>query len=432
MQNILLKNVNIYNGKNDSDILGNYDILIEDGVIKKIAKDIQMQNVKTINLNGAYVIPGLINLHVHLPASGNISKSKVSNMKKLVSFISNNRIGRFIGIKICAKNAKTELLSGVTTIRTVGGISNFDSILKNKINKEKLVGPRILCANMAIGVKNGHMDGTVAKAALNSQDAIEMINKRKQEDVDLIKLMITGGILDTNEKGVIGLLKMPPEMVKACTKRAHELNLKVAAHVESKQGVEVAILNGVDTIEHGANVSDDILDLLKERNGAYVATFSPAIPLSYLNPKLLGYDEIAKYNSNALLSGMIDFTRKCLSKDILVGLGTDTGCPLVTHYNMWRELVFLTKCLQEIDNKKAINMATLENAKIAGIDNLTGSIEEGKSADLLILKENPILSLEALKNPLYVVAKGKIYKSKIKRLKKVEILLDEATKLLNK
>lgn len=431
MKKILLKNVNIYDGKIESDILYDYDILIEDGIIKTISKNISINNVKTINLNGAYVIPGLINLHVHLPASGNISKAKVADMKKLVSFISNNRIGRFIGLKICAKNAKKELLSGVTTIRTVGGISNFDSILKNKIESKKIIGPRILCSNMAIGVKNGHMDGTVAKAALSIEDAIEMIDKHKQEGVDLIKLMITGGILDTKEKGVIGLLKMSPEMVNACTKKAHELNLKVAAHIESRQGVEVAILNGVDTIEHGADVNDDILDLFKKKNGAYVATFSPAIPLSYLDPTLLGYDEIAKYNSNVLLSGMIEFTKKCLNKNILVGLGTDTGCPLVTHYNMWRELVFVTKCVKEIDNKQAINMATLQNAKIANIDTITGSIEEGKSADLLITKENPLLSLETLKNPLYVVYKGKIYKSKIKRLKKVEILLDKATNMIN-
>lgn len=426
MKKILLKNVNIYDGKLDSDLLLNHDILIEDGIIKQIAKNIDCKKAKIINLNGCYVIPGLINLHVHLPASGKLSKTKVGDLKKLVAFISKYKLTQKIGIKICQKNAEKELLSGVTTIRAVGGISNFDSRLRDLINKGKVNGPRILSADSAIGVVNGHMDGTVSKAAKDIPEAVRMVEEHKKDGSDLIKLMITGGILDTKEKGVIGVLKMNPAMIKACTSKAHELGLKVAAHVEGEEGVKAAILNGVDTIEHGSRVSDELIKLFHEHKGAFVATFSPAIPLAILDVKEIGYDDIVSYNTQVLLEGMKEFTTKCLENDIKVGLGTDTGCPLVTHYDMWRELVYFTKCIKGISNKFAIHTATLINAEIAGVSNITGSVEVNKSADLLILKNNPLDDLSYLRNPQLVIHKGKINKKHVKKFKNVEKILDDA------
>ena len=109
MKKLLLKNGNIYDGKLNSDLLMNYDILIEDGIITSIGQNITNNNAKIIDLKGSYVIPGLINLHVHLPASGKPSKKKVGDLKKLVAFISKYEITRKVGIKICQKNAEKEI-----------------------------------------------------------------------------------------------------------------------------------------------------------------------------------------------------------------------------------------------------------------------------------------------------------------------------------
>ncbi len=421
MNTYLLKNINIYDGEASSDIV-NCDIYIENGIIKEIGK-ITNKNVKTIDMKGKYAIPGLINLHVHLPASGKISKTPVAEKKKLIKKITSNSLMRGIGINLCAKYAKMELKSGVTTIRTVGGIADFDTILRDKINAGKKIGPRILAANTAIGVVNGHMDGTVAKAILNNEEGIQMIKALKAENVDLIKLMITGGILDSKERGKIGLLKMPADMVKCLCDEAHKEGLKVAAHVEGSEGVKVAIENGVDTIEHGAPIDDSIILKLKNENKAYVATFSPAIPLSFLNPASLGYSEDVNYNSKVLLDGMVEFTNKCLENKITVGLGTDTGCPLVTHYDMWRELCYFKK-YANVTNKYAIHTATFVNAKIAGVLNDTGSISVGKSADLLIIDQNPLNDLKVLRNPKLVIYKGKIIKGHNKKYSKIENQLD--------
>ncbi len=425
MEKILLKNCNIYDGKKDSNLLENFDILIEDNKIIKIEKNIKDDTNKTLDLNGSYVIPGLINLHSHLPSSGKLSKSKVANKQKLIKNLQKTKLGRNLILKICLKNAQNALYSGTTTIRTVGGISYFDGKIRDLINSNKYIGPRIFTSDYAIGVKNGHMDGTVANACNNLEEAKQMVLEHKNNNSDLIKIMVTGGILDTKEKGVIGLLKMDSSMIKEICDYSHLNNLKVAAHVEGKEGMELAIIDGVDTIEHGALVNDELLESFKNRKGVYVTTLSAAIPLKMINPELFGYDEIASYNSSYLFNQMVELSSICLKKGIKVGLGTDSGCPLTTHYDMRRELYYYSQFVEGVDNKFAIYSATLNNAEILGIDKETGSIEVNKSADLLIIKDNPLINLKALRNPEYVFIKGKLINKKPKKMKNVESLLDE-------
>lgn len=169
--------------------------------------------------------------------------------------------------------AKDELLSGVTTIRTVGGLGNFDTTLRDEINEGTKLGPRILAANEGISVPGGHMAGSVAIAANNIDEALAHLKKVEGQKVDLIKLMITGGVMDAKEKGVPGELKMKPEMVKAVCDAAHKAGYTVAAHVESYEGVKVALENGVDSIEHGARTDEEIINLFKEKMLSFVQPF---------------------------------------------------------------------------------------------------------------------------------------------------------------
>lgn len=122
---------------------------------------------------------------------------------------------------------------------------------------------------------------------------------------------------------------------------------------------------------------------------------------------------------------MLQCARTCLDNGIPVGLGTDTACPYVTHYDMWRELMYFKKYLG-VSNEFAIHTATLVNAQIAGIDDITGSIEVGKSADFMVVNGNPLEDLETLRNPQMVVLRGNVIKHpKVKKFAYVEEELDK-------
>ena len=419
-----LINCNLIDGTEHCEVQENITVLLEDGYIVDVGRDLDTNGYEILDLKNKYVMPGLINLHVHLPASGKPSKKK-SDPNKLVKLVLSNNLTRKIGIKICKDAAQTALLSGVTTIRTVGGIDDFDTIIKHDIENGKYFGPRIKASNYAIGPEHGHMVGSVAVAVKDRIEAVKMVDKLAEQGVDWIKLMITGGVLDAKVKGEPGVLKMQPGLVKACCDEAHHLGFKVCAHVESPDGVRVALENGVDSIEHGATLDAHMIDLFKQRDVYYVCTISPALPLAKFDPQITGASEMVVYNSDVVMQGVINGAKAALENGVKVGLGTDTGCPYITHYNLWRELEYFHKYLN-VSRNFALYTATLRNAELLGMENEIGSVEKGKRGDLLIANTNPLDGFTALANPYMVIKDEHVFKEpKIKKYPEVDKLLDQ-------
>ena len=285
-------NGKILDGTKDMQVQSGLYILVQDGIITDIVPGTaDLQNYNIIDLQGNYILPGLINMHVHLAGNGKPQKKQRDN-EKLVNTIMGSSLTRKIAYKMVSGFAKDELLSGVTTIRTVGGLGDFDTRLRDEIEAGTKTGPRILAANQGISVPGGHMAGSVAIAAETADDALSQLAKSEEEKVDLIKLMITGGVMDAKEKGVPGELKMSPEMVHAVCQKAHEDGYLVAAHVESPEGVRVALENGVDSIEHGAKLSDDMIKLFKERGAFLCTTISPALPYALFDRSVTNATEV--------------------------------------------------------------------------------------------------------------------------------------------
>ena len=377
-----------------------------------------------VDLKGKYLLPGLINLHVHLPASGKPRK-KPSDPKKLVKLITTNSVTRGFGVKLCESYAKTELLSGVTTIRTVGGVADFDTISRDQAAEGKILSPRVVASNMAVSVPGGHMAGSLAYEAKTPEEAAAYVTTIAAEKPDLIKLMITGGVMDAEVVGEPGVLRMQPELVKAACDRAHELGMKVAAHVESPEGVRVALENGVDSIEHGAKPDEEIMSLFKERGAFQVSTISPAVPYALFDRSISHATYEQQENGKVVFDGIVALAKACLAAGIPVGLGTDTGCPFITHYDMWRELCYFVKFCG-VTPAFALHSATLLNARLAGIDHLTGSVEKGKVADLIVCEKNPLEDLTALRKLDMVIKDGwRIDHPAVKKLPQVERELDK-------
>ncbi len=403
-----------------------HTLLVEEERITKILPEEEMipEGYEIVDLKGQYLLPGLVNLHVHIPASGKPQK-KPMDAKKMVKLATANPLTRKYMEHMYKVYCRMELFSGVTTFRSVGGVEYYDTWIRDLISAGKAVGPRILAGNMAISVPGGHMAGSLAYEATSPEEAVNFVRKISKDKPDLIKLMITGGVLDATVKGEPGALKMSPAIVKAACEEAHKLGYHVAAHVESPEGIRVALENGVDTIEHGAKPTEEILRLFQEKGAVHVATLSPALPYALFDPSISHADEMSQYNGRVVFDGIIECAKQCLAHDIPVGLGTDTGCPYVTHYDMWREIQYFHKCCG-VSKTFALYTATKRNAELLGLGDITGSIEAGKCADFIVCEKNPLEDLTALRRLSMVVARGKVIREpKVKKMPEVEEELDK-------
>lgn len=418
-------NGKILNGTKDMEVQEGLNILTDGELIEDIVPAGHIPDgYEKIDLQGRYIMPGLINMHVHLAGNGKPQKKQRDN-EKLVRTLMGTALSRAVAYKVVCGFAKDELLSGVTTIRTVGGLGNFDTRLRDEIAAGKKTGPRILAANQGISVPGGHMAGSVAVAAENTEAALAHLEQAEKENVDIIKLMITGGVMDAKEKGVPGKLKMPPEMVKAVCDKAHEAGYTVAAHVESPQGVRVALENGVDSIEHGAELDEEMIKLFKERGAFLCTTLSPALPYALFDRAITNATEVEQFNGNVVFEGIIACAKAALANDIPVVLGNDVGCPWITQYDFWRELYYFHKYVG-VSNAFALYTATGRSAALAGIGDITGTLEKGKAADMIVTVGNPLEDLRVLRKIDMVVSRGTVIRNpKVKVKKQVEVELDK-------
>ncbi len=418
-------NGKILDGSKDMEVREGLNILVEnEKIVDIVPAEKGTEGYEKIELAGRYIMPGLINMHVHLAGNGKPQKKQRDN-EKLVNTIMGSALTRAVAYKMVCGFARDELFSGVTTIRTVGGLGNFDTRLRDEIAAGTKCGPRILAANCGISVPGGHMAGSVAIAAHSIDEALRHLEQSEAEKVDLIKLMITGGVMDAKEKGVPGELKMPPEMVKAVCDRAHAAGYKVAAHVESPAGVRVALENGVDSVEHGAKPDDEIIELFRKSGAFLCTTLSPALPYALFDRSITHATEVEQYNGNVVFEGIITCSKAALENGIPVVLGNDVGCPWITQYDFWRELYYFHKYVG-VSNAFALYTATGRSAEMAGIGDVTGTIAVGKDADMIVTAGNPLEDLRALRKVDTVVAKGRIYDApKVKINKTVEAELDK-------
>ena len=403
------------------------DVLVEDGkiVFAGEASLAQLEGFETIDCSAKYIMPGLINMHAHLFGAGKPSKViSGGSRQKLVLRLIRTGIGHRIADRLVAAGVETELYSGVTTIRSMGDFVGSDLRTRDRVRAGKIPGPRMFCPGTAITVPTGHGDGTFAETAETPEDLCALVEAHYKAGADLIKICVTGGVMDAKKKGSPGELKMSLKQTKAVCDRAHELGLRVASHTESPEGMAVAIEGGVDTIEHGARFDEAHAKLLKERNGGLIVTLSPALPLYKLPPELTKLPEMAVYNSGVVMEGMLEGAKEAKRMGIPVGLGTDASCPFATQSGMWRELWYYQK-MAGVSAAEAISAATLVNAQIMGIEGQTGSVERGKYADLLIVNGDPLKDLTVLRDPFAVVKEGVVYREKPKKDPKIEEELDQ-------
>lgn len=408
----------------------NMTVVVDDaGRIDKVgpaASTVPCAGAQEIDLAGAYLMPGLINAHVHLCGSG--KPMSAGGAGDLIDKVVGNPLGRWYLHHTLRSHAQQQLASGVTTVRSVGDPGFADVDVRDAFNAGKHRGPRLLTSGVGVTVPNGHGAGLFAHIANNPEEAREIVRTCFSRNCDLVKLFITGGVFDAEVEGEPGVLRMSLEVAQAAVDEAHKLGMTTAAHIESSEGVRVGLEAGVDTIEHGAELDDELIALFKKngvgRTSSLTCTVSPALPFVELAPEKTKSTKVQKVNGRIVYEGIVRAAQQALAAGIPVGLGTDSSCPYVTHYDMWREVVYFER-LVGASRQVALYTATLGNARVLGLGDETGSIEVGKAADLIVLDNNPLENLEALRNVRMVMARGNLDRTpRVKHLPELDSELD--------
>lgn len=402
-------NCTLFDGTDQAQMVPDSALVVEGDRIVEIAHGEEAHHLaadETVDLGGAYVMPGLINAHAHHFGYGKPAASLSGGVaqKALLAF-ARSKAGHHYLETVAQNCLKAALYSGVTTERGVGDLLYTDVRVRNAINAGQLQGPRFLVSGPAITVANGHGAGTFAEIADTPEAFAACVDDRAAHGVDFIKICTTGGVMDSTERGEAGLLRMNVEQTRAVCERAHEHGLYVASHTESTEGVQVDLDGGVTTVEHGSPLTEELAQQFKRQGAADICTISVTLPLAKLSHEQTKLAEVTTYNTGVVMERIIQGAKDCLTHDIPVGLGTDAGCPFVTHYDLWREVLVFHE-LVGVDTAFALRSVTLGNARILGIDDITGSLEAGKCADFIVLRENPVEDLFALRNVDQVVVRG--------------------------
>ncbi|MFJ8219718.1 amidohydrolase family protein [Bacillus cereus] len=413
----------------------NMVILInKEGVIEKIRNIegvIVPSDYEQIDIKNQYVMPGLINAHAHLFSDG--TPTGLSFSEDMLNFgikLLDTRFGKKFIYNRMKKNALVALKSGVTTMRSVGEFFYQDVKLRDDIQAEKVIGPDLLVSGFFISATGGHGAPYLALETDGPWDGVKNVRKNVRQGVDLIKICVTGGVTDAKTIGEAGRIQLTEEEVFAICKEAHKIGMMVAAHVESTEGVRIALKGGVDTIEHGAQMDDEIISLYKQNPNALrgytslIPTFQAAYPYALLDRSKTNINDVLFENAKIVYEDMLISFQQAIENELSVGVGNDAAMAYVSHYDLWRELDHIIR-FGGITEEKAIHLVTKSNSEILGIDRQVGTIDEGKRANLLVLPSNPIENIKNLSKPSMVIKNGVLFEDLgVKKNEKLDFVLD--------
>jgi len=359
---------------------------------------------QVIDLKGKTVLPGLIDMHVHI-------ESEYSAEANLNRFILNESDIAFRSVV----NAKKTLLAGFTTVRDLGG-TGVNISLRNAVNNGLIDGPRIYAAGKSIATTGGHADPTngmkknlmetpgPTQGVVNGADeARQAVRQRYKDGSDVIKITATGGVLSVAKNGHNPQFTV--EEIKAICETAKDYGMHVAAHAHGDEGMQRAILGGVKTIEHGTLMSEKTMELMKAHKAYYVPTITAGKEVSDKS-KIKGfYPEIVVPKAAEIGPKIQGTFGQAYKKGVQIAFGTDAG--VFPHGLNAKEFGYMVEA--GMPAMEAIQSATRTNAGLLMNENI-GSIAEGKLADIIAVNEDPLKNIKTLENVIFVMKDGKIYK----------------------
>ncbi|MEH7522113.1 amidohydrolase family protein [Bacillus sp. JJ1503] len=389
----ILTNCTVIDGIINEAISNTY-IVIQDDVITEIG--IGKANVTpgdhVVDCTGKYVLPGLIDCHVHLVWDGSFDPQSVINP-----------LNQEMLALHAYKHATEYLELGITTVRDVASPNQSVLSVRNAINEKLLTGPTIMASGPAITMTGGHVH-YIGVEADGPDEVRKAARQLLKNGADFIKLMATGGIYTFGEEP--GSPQLTTEEMQAAVEEAHKKNKKVAAHAEGYLGIKNCIEVGVDTIEHGIYADEELLLLMKEK-GIFL------VPTMVVMKRLASDERIAPWaleKAKKVTAPHQNMLEMAIKIGVKIATGTDCGSPVTPPEYYFDELLIMNDAgMKPMD---VIHSSTKIAAEALGIED-RGVISEGKKADLLIVEENPLEDLSILKNKKVVIKDGVIVSNQL-------------------
>mgnify|MGYP002655049234 FL=1 len=381
-------------------------IVVEGNKIVEVQKGYTTATVGStvIDLKKLTVMPGLIDMHVHL-------ESETGPASYLNGFTYNPADFAFQSVVFAEKT----LMSGFTAVRDLGG-TNVNIALRNAINKGWVVGPRVYTAGKSLASTGGHADPTnnyrkdlmgdpgPREGVVNSvEDAAKAVRQRYKDGADLIKITATGGVLSMAKDGSGAQFSI--EEIKAIVQTANDYGFRVAAHAHGAEGMKRAVLGGVHSIEHGSYMTEEVMELMKERGTYLVPTIVAGKSTADSAKKPGYYPDIVKAKALVIGNFIQGTFAKAYKKGVKIAFGTDAG--VYAHGKNWMEFQYMTEVGMPI--LEAIKCATVNAADLLGDDSI-GSIEKGKMADIIAVDGNPQQDVSSMSRVQFVMKGGKVFK----------------------
>ncbi|WP_207764261.1 metal-dependent hydrolase family protein [Hanstruepera neustonica] len=373
---------------------------VEDGYIQPSSPDDGV-----IDLKDKTVMPGFIDMHVHL-------EMETNPQEYLEGFTLNDADVAYNTIDF----AQRTLMAGFTTVRDLGG-SGINVSLRDAINSGKVEGPRIFTAEKALATTGGHADPTNGvkdelqgdpgpkDGVVNSiDDAKKAVRQRYKNGADLIKITATGGVLSVAKSGQNPQFTL--EEIKAICETAKDYGFHVAAHAHGDEGMQRAVLGGVKTIEHGTLMSAETMQLMIEHDAYLVPTITAGKSVTEKAKIPDYYPDVVVGKALDIGPKIQDTFGKAYKKGVGIAFGTDAGVFL--HGENAKEFGYMVEA--GMPEMKALQSATITNAKILNMETEIGQLQPGFIADIIATNDNPVENIKTTENVIFVMKSGKIYK----------------------
>ena len=397
----------LIDGRSD-ELQTEMSIVVEDGRITKVVPGFlkPAEGDKLIDLSAHTVMPGLMDMHTHLMGQ----HSKDSYTEKFFMEESDYALRSTMF-------ARATLMAGFTTVRDLGDNGINSVSLRKAITEGWIIGPRIYTAGKSIATTGGHADptnglkgdyrrdaGPVEGVINGADEARKAVRQRYKDGADLIKLTATGGILSLAASGQNP--QFTDDELKAIVETAKDYNMVVTVHAHGAEGMKRAVLAGVNSVEHGTYMTDEIMELMKERGTYWVPTNMAGEWVSKKAEEPGYFPEIVRPKAAAIGPAIRQTFSKAYKAGVKIAFGTDSG--VSPHGENAHEFELMVE--GGMPPMKAIQSATLEGARLLRVEEKLGTLEATKLADVIAVQGNPLDDISAMRNVVFVMKEGEVFK----------------------